>query len=846
MKIPLPIDPLLPDALTAIEAASTLIVQASPGSGKTTRLAPYFLRNSNLLKDSQIWVLEPRRLAAQFAAIRVAEEEKEKIGEWVGYQFRFEKKYSNKTQLLFLTEGMLLRRLLSNPNLLGVGMVVLDEFHERHLQTDLSLSFLRHLQKTTRPDLKIVVMSATLEINQLITFLPDAKTLQLETPLFPVVTHHLAHTESTYTLARKIRQKIELYFSKSESGDCLVFLPGLKEIREAETELFNISKKLNIEVLGLHGDFAKEEQEKALAPCQRRKVILSTNLAETSLTIPGVNCVIDSGLQRTASFSWWTGVPTLSTKSNSKASAIQRAGRAGRTGPGFCFRLYTQHEFETKPAFDIPEIRRAELAQTVLELKAMGIRSFSEIDWFESPSVDALASAYKLLYQLGALDSFDSKAQITPLGHQMSAIGVHPRISRFLIECKKHGCLDDGLSLASLISENKFSALEAIENLKKPLDRSSLRIKSHLAHQFSETVQAKEASDQAKERALALSLLTAFPDRIAQAKDLRTQVGSSLNATREFVLAAGGTAVLGAGVHYSYDLKEPFVIALSLQETTRKEASAVFLKSLVPIHEEWIYELNPCPIEERHKTFWNKEKQRAQSVSELLIGQLVLESREREVDNEAISFKVIIREFFKTDPEKLEEMPILEWLSLLGSVFPREQIEVAFSKLQLWVTHSDKNEAMTSIALKHFLETWLHGKRSREQILSPKFFELLKETFCEGKIHLFEKFCPSEFTFPNQRTVNIHYGWNVAPWIESKMQDFFGLKEVPRICGGRVKLTAHLLAPNFRAVQVTSDLDNFWKTHYPGIRKELCRNYPKHPWPENPYIPLPAKPRRKV
>ncbi len=844
MKTPLPIDSLLPEALLTIERSPSLIVQATPGSGKTTRLPPYLLRQSRRFANSQIWVLQPRKLAAQWAAQRVAEEENEKLGDWVGYHFRFEKNFSDRTQLLYLTEGMLIRRMMSNPDLRGVGLVILDEFHERHLHTDLSLSFLKHLQQTSRPDLKILVMSATLELEQLKLFLDDAPVLQLNSPLFTVETHYLTHSQKDKPLSRKVKEAVQTQLKCSSQGDFLVFLPGLKEIRESETELAELSRSHHFNVFPLHGDFDKEIQERALAPNSKRKIILSTNLAETSLTIPGINCVIDSGLQRTASYSWWTGLPSLTTKQNSKASAIQRSGRAGRTGPGTCLRLYTLHEFETKAPFDIPEIRRADLTQTILELKALGIDDLSRFSWYEAPPQDSLNYSHKLLYFLGALTSAEGKSGLTSVGRQMKSLSAHPRISRFLLKARSQHCLDEALHLAALISENRLELLDARDHLNTPLDSLCLKTKRHLQEALRTLEPEAIHSDPKCPDALVKSLLGAFPDRCALAKN-QSSSQALTGMAQEFVLSSGGTASLKAGLSYTYSKKQPYVIALALQEHKKEHYSKVHLTSLVPIEEEWLLELSPCPLEESHRTEWNKEKQKIESFSQLALGQIVLEKKQREIVNDHRSVEIFLKELFKTDSTTLKSMSLIEWLSVFKSFFTQDELEPELTKLSLFYKHLKLGLELNSSSLLQFMEQWLASKRSRAELTLSDCIHSLRTFFISEHHYSFEKHFPETLTLPNQRKIPIHYPWERAPWVESRMQDFFGLKEAPKICQGKVPITLHLLAPNYRAVQVTSDLKSFWEIHYPVLRKELSRNYPKHSWPENPYVPLPPRPPKK-
>jgi len=833
MKTSLPIDSILTSCAEEIDRGASLILQASPGSGKTTRLPPYLLKEIKFPPDSQIWVLEPRRLAAKFAATRVAEENQWQLGETVGYHFRFEKKYSKETRLLYLTEGMLMRRLVGNPTLKGVSTVIIDEFHERHLHTDLALSFLRHLQKTARPDLKLIVMSATLELDALTQFLPDAPVIKIESPLFPVEMFFLNQDQLEKPLSRLVKDCVQKEFLKNHTGDCLVFLPGLREIRQCEAELETLARQHRFNIFGLHGDFSKEEQERALSPSSKRKVVLSTNLAETSLTIPGVNLVIDSGLKRTASYSWWTGIPLLSTQKTSKASAIQRAGRAGRTEPGVCYRLYTQHDFETRTPFDTPEIKRADLAQTILELKALGVGNLAQYNWFEPPSKNSIDSALQLLFRIGALDAPCETGTLTQIGKEMKDMSLHPRISRFLIACRDNGCLDKGYILAALISEGKLNSLEVIEQLHSRLDPLTERLKEQIKNTFNSAEVTSPNMFSSVEDCLSFSLLSAFSDRVAEHKN------------SQFVLSAGGTANLKPGSDFHSVKTEPYVIALDLQETKRGSQSTTFLNSLVRIQQNWLYELTPSPLEEAKEVFWDKEREKVSSRSVIKLGQLVLENLERPVSDEDLNFKVLVREILRRDSDELKNLSLLDWIETLKNLFTQNEMEHEIARAQVFNSYLCLGLEVNSETLEHFLKSWFNGKRSRKEIASPDCIFFFRDFFSKGAHHQLEKKCPSQIVFPNQRKATVHYEIGKPPWVESKLQDFFGLTQPPQICDGRIALTVHLLAPNFRAVQVTSDLKGFWENHYSAIRKELSRNYPKHPWPENPYIPLPPKPPKK-
>ncbi|HYG68817.1 MAG TPA: helicase-related protein, partial [Anaeromyxobacteraceae bacterium] len=410
---PLPIDPVLPEIVAALRGGRSLVVEAPPGAGKTTRV-PRALHDAGLSRAGEIVVLEPRRLAARLAARRVAEELGERLGETVGYQVRFEEVAGPRTRIRFVTEGLLTRRFLSDPALSGVAAVVLDEFHERHLAGDLALALLRRLQATARPDLKVVAMSATLDAAPVAAFL-GAPAVRSEGRRFDVGIEFLSPEEAARDerlealVARAVRRVVR----EEPDGHVLVFLPGAAEIRRAREALAAFASDGGIELLPLHGDLPPDEQDRAVRPSARRKVILSTNVAETSVTIEGVVAVVDSGLARVASHSPWSGLPTLEVRKVSRASAAQRAGRAGRTRPGRAIRLYTRHDHDARPAFDLPEIQREDLSETLLAVAALDAR---ELEWFEAPPPAALEAARTLLVRLGATDG---SGALTELGRRM-------------------------------------------------------------------------------------------------------------------------------------------------------------------------------------------------------------------------------------------------------------------------------------------------------------------------------------------------------------------------------------------------------------------------------------------
>ncbi|HYH84587.1 MAG TPA: helicase-related protein, partial [Pyrinomonadaceae bacterium] len=584
----LPIDALLPDVIETLRSASALVIEAPPGAGKTTRV-PSAILDAGLAGGGDVIVLEPRRLAARMAARRVAEERGERVGETVGYQVRFEDVSSARTRLRFLTEGVLTRRLVADPLLESVGVVVLDEFHERHLQADLALALLRRLQRSERPDLRLVAMSATLDAAPVAGYLGGCNVLRSEGRRFDVKVEHLArHDERPLEL--QIAAAVRRLVAENLEGDILVFLPGAASIRRAQTACAQIASEAGLLVTPLHGELPASEQDAAVRPAERRKLILSTNVAETSVTIEGVAAVVDSGLARVAGHSPWSGLPALKIARVSRASAVQRAGRAGRTREGRCLRLYTAQDFGARPAHETPEVQRLDLAESVLELRAAGVRDLREFDWFEPPSPDALDAADALLRRLGATDD---AGRLTDAGRRMLRLPLHPRLARIVVEAESRGVGRPACTIAALISERDIRAgrvrlgasgdthtrderdarahgssdlLELLDlftqaeaqgfapervrrlDLEPNAVRAVERVASHLVRQLArgaksshvKTTAGEGSLTEAQERELLISILAGYPDRVAR----RRASGDSRARGAELLLSGGGTAEL--------------------------------------------------------------------------------------------------------------------------------------------------------------------------------------------------------------------------------------------------------------------------------------------------------------
>lgn len=816
----LPIDPHLPEIIKTLKNQPSLVLEASPGSGKTTRVPPALLSLVENIKAPQIYVLEPRRLAAKYAALRVAEELNTTVGDLVGYHFRFEKKLSPRTRILFLTEGMLMRYLLEDRNLSRASIVVLDEFHERHLHTDLAIGLLKHLQHTSRPDLKILVMSATLDAASVTQYLSGAPFLQITAPSHAVEISYLSEPSQKY-LDVLVTEAVRREMERGEEGHVLVFLPGMADIRRAEESLQTLAGRYRFQVFPLHGELDRDRQDQAMKPSKQRKVILSTNVAESSLTIDGVSCVIDSGFERSLSYSAWTGIPSLLTKRISKASAVQRAGRAGRTGPGRCQRLYTQHEFSTWPSFQKAEIHRADLTQNLLELLHLGWKHFSEFPWFEPPPAVSLQTAELLLRRLGATVSTPAGTQMSEIGLRMGRFPFHPRIARMLLEAEKQGCVKKACRLAALLIEGELERADALEQLTGATSFPVRRMEDRL---LSLCQQSPEISVEK----LPFCVLTGFPDRVAQ----RRSTGHRANTREvELVLCMGGHACIEEN---TYSLGNPFFIILDLQES-RKTASAppkIFVRSSCPIHESELLELTPNQVEESESLQWDKQREKITCAYRLKYGLLVLEEKTIPPHDPEKAFQFFLKEGLHLLPEQEESLSA--WASVLERFCAREILDSEFARVCLYLEHQKKDAVPLGKNLTHAIQNALAEEYSFQKMRTIEWETFLPEGLLGSEAGPLNRLMPQTLRLHSKRSVRIYYAQGKGPWIESRLQDFFGMKTGPTLLGGKLPLTLHLLAPNQRAVQVTSDLAGFWERSYPKLRQELSRRYPKHRWPENP------------
>jgi len=771
-KAALPVDAILPDIIDSLKRCPNLVIEAPPGAGKTTRVPPALLE----VVSGEVVVLEPRRIAARLAARRIAWEIDEQVGQTVGYQVRFEEAVGPRTRLRFVTEGVLTRRLLSDPALKGVAAVVLDEFHERHLESDLALALLKRLQRT-RPDLRVVVMSATLDTDHVAQYLDGCPILRSEGQQFELSIKHLPY--SPKPLEAQLTDAVELLIDEEPSGDILAFLPGAAEIRRATRECQAVARRAGLLVLPLHGDLPLAEQDRAIAPASQRKLILATNVAESSVTVEGVTAVIDSGLARIATYSQWTGLPTLHVGRVSKASAKQRAGRAGRTGPGRVLRLYTMEDYLRRPDHDVPEIVRSELSQLCLALRAMRIGPIDGIDWLDAPPLAAVERAESLLDRLGAKEAMVQRLARYPL---------HPRLSRILTAAMERGVGEDGCIAAAMLGSGarfeKNDLLAAMDTDQDYRTRQQLEQLRRIARPSKQTHHNDDA--------LLLSVLAGFPDRVAR-----------LRTGNQVLLSTGASAEV-AGEPPRYE----FMVAVDAED--RKDKALPLIRMTARIEPEWLIDLFPDRVQEQSSVAWNRQTERVEAVSALLYDELVIqESRGAAPDAEAAA-ELLARKALEAGIDRFVD----------GDALNEFVARAEFAGFE----PPDLPQALRDLCL---------GLRSFTELktAAANFVPDLEQQVGTRQLN---EIAPARIRLPNGRQTKVHYEPGKAPWIASRLQDFFGMHETPRVGIERTPVVVHLLAPNQRAVQTTTDLAGFWERLYPQVRRELMRRYPRHKWPERP------------
>jgi ATP-dependent helicase HrpB len=826
------------DVLAKVVSASrdgAAIVTAPPGSGKTTLVPPALL--DDLATNRKVVLIQPRRLAARAVARRIAQLRDTSVGGEVGYQVRFDSCIGRDTRLIVATPGILLRRLLDDVALEDVGAVVLDEFHERSIEMDLLLGMLQRIRQTVRPELRIVVMSATLDALPIATFLGHCPIIHAEGRPFPVQARYLRRGEK-----RRLEELVPIYVPEAlreTPGHVLVFLPGVGEIMRCQEALTSLAERGGHALLPLFGDLPAELQDRVLQDVGQRKIVLATNVAETSLTIEGVTAVIDSGQARQMQVSPATGLPRLELVPISRASADQRAGRAGRTAPGICWRLWDEASHKSRAETETPEVLRGDLTGPLLQLLALG--EGDGFPWLDSPPPTAEDNARRLLAMLGATDD---AGHITPLGHELSRLPAHPRLSRLLLAGATHGVLREASVAAALLSErDPFRSAEhgrrgpqvygTVRSRSDAVDRVFALQSFHARGQTGDpqfelhpggarnVLRAAEQlfnlaefprMPRAEDPAMALmqALLEAFPDRLA-----RLRAG-----TQDRALMVGGR---GIRIDASSRVRgEPLWLAIDLNdaggEARARMVSAVdrswLGKELCTSREELFFNPTKGQVEARLRTYW----------SDLLLEETPV------AIGDATAAAEILAQQARQQLDRVLPPPDSAAGRFVGRV---RWLTVAMPDLEL--------PALDHDALARLLPEICVGLRSIQEVRDADWLSHLQNRVGYRRLTEIDRLAPSQVEVPSGNRYAIVYEPGKQPMLAVRIQELFGLKQTPTIAGGRVPLLLHLLGPNYRPQQVTSDLASFWQNAYPEVKKELRRRYPKHAWPDDPLTAQPTR-----
>lgn len=827
----LPVDEILPSLRQSLASHPAVVLQAPPGAGKTTHV-PLALLDEAWLAGRSILMLEPRRLAARAACARMAQLRGETPGQTVGYRIRFDNQVSASTRIEVLTEGILTRRLQGDPELRNVGLVIFDEFHERHLHADLALALCLDSQRTLREDMKIIVMSATLDVAAVSKLLNHAPIVTSEGRSYPVEIRYSAR-DPEGPLAQSVCDTVLQVLERHE-GDILVFLPGAWEIRQAQQRL-EAQLDGRALVFPLYGDLSWDAQNHALRPASgRRKIVLATPIAETSLTIEGVRVVVDSGFARVPQFDPRSGLSRLTTVRISRASSEQRAGRAGRLAPGVCYRLWSETTQRGLVPQSPPEIQTADLAPLALELAAWGVRDVNSLAWLNPPPEAAFNQARALLSEL---DAVDRDGRITDAGRAMARLPLHPRLSHMLFSAERLGLGALACDIAALLSERDIlmgearrsadflQRLEALQAFRQSgraaakahrADASACERADQAARQFQRLLSAARSSTSRTVEQAGLLLALAYPDRVALARapgDVR------------YLLASGRGARLPES---EMRLRQPCIVAASLDAGETEG----LVYSAAPLDLDALRECLPTHIKVEETVRWEAREQAVVARREEKFGALVLDSKP----------------LSKADPEKIRAA-MLEGVRRLGiEALPwtREAREWQKRVLSLrqWQPQEnwpDMSDAVLQQTFEEWLGPYLDGMTRREHLARIDLLVILKARLDWDSNRRLEEGAPTHIEVPSGSRLQLEYIPGESPVLKVKLQEMFGLADTPRVAEGKVPVTLHLLSPAQRPIQVTQDLRGFWERTYPEVKKELKGRYPKHPWPDDPWSATPTK-----
>ncbi len=853
----LPIYELESAVVATLHAAGRLIVQAPTGSGKSTQIPQMLLRHGLLGDRGEIVVLQPRRLAARMLAKRVAEEVGTPLGGIVGYQVRLESRVSEQTRIRFVTEGILLRQMSFDAQLRGVRAIVFDEFHERHLYGDISLARALQIQQTTRPDLKLIVMSATLDAGLLKTYLAPCEVLVSQGRSFPVRIEYLPKSvnfdaEPVWDVAARECERV----AAASTGDLLVFMPGAYEISRTVQAIQGLRTLREFVTFPLHGELPPEQQDRAVARYEARKIIVSTNVAETSLTIDGVTTVIDCGLARVARFDPHRGINTLLIERISAASADQRAGRAGRTAPGVCVRLWTEREQGQRAPQELPEVKRLDLSEVVLTLKASGIDDVANFPWLEKPEPKALERAELLLADLGAVAAGGGPSgpvlpryqwRITEIGRKMLRFPVHPRYARMLLAAQDRGCVRTVALMAALTQGRNFllrGVSKEVEQAREDTlgeehesdffllmrtwrfaDKANYsldacrRLGIHaqgarqvgpLFEQFL-AIAEKEGLDVSERRTdgaeVRKCVLAGFSDQLARRLDGGT-LRCELVHNRRGVLAR--ESAIG---------QAPLLVAAEISEVEGRGGEVNVLLSLATaVEEPWLKEIFPGDYREVRGVSYDEAMKRVVSRRERRFRDLVLEAKASSDEAPLSEAAALLTKEVVAGRLKLEmwDESVEQWIirvNRLAEWFPELEVNV--------LTEADRATLIEQIC---------YGELGYRDIKDKPVMPILKDWLTAEQLAVIDDYLPEKLTMANGRKAKLTYAKEGPPVLSARIQELYGIEGRFTLGHGRVPVKFEVLAPNHRPIQVTDDLTNFWREQYPKVKAELSRRYPRHEW----------------
>jgi len=832
----LPIHKVIHEIQNTLSDHNRVVLQAPPGAGKTT-VVPISLLEQHWLQNKQIIMLEPRRLAARNAAARMAFLLNEKVGDTVGYQIRQDKCFSKKTRILVVTEGILTRKLQADPELGNTALVIFDEFHERSLHADLSLALCLQSQQILRDDLKVLVMSATLNTTSISTLLNNAPIITSKGRSYPV---DIEYADKSIKSSEH-QQLISALFNTvkhvllTHNGSCLVFLPGVKEINQLTSQAkqyIKTEKIRHVLVAPLHGSLSKTQQDQAIAsPADGyRKIVLATNIAETSLTIEGINCVIDSGLERILEYSPSSGMNRLKTQYISQDSAEQRSGRAGRLSAGVCYRLWTAQQQQRLIKHSIAEILHSDLSTLVLELFNWGVQQTNELQWLDIPPEAAIKQATTLLQQLNALHS-DGK--INQHGSNMLRLGTHPRLAHMMLSAIKlkqtyHACL-----IASILTEKDFYLAGAeksydihdrINVLQKLRSSGGKNNYPHIdLQQCKRIIQTADdfykrlkpyiktpTKEHLKDDLSGVLLAYAYPERIAKQRN---------HNDSRYLLSNGKGATIPPHLQHHLHV---FLVIANLDAKT-SEAS-IYLAA--EITEQQLRDYFPEQIQQNENIEWNEAQQRAEVRQSTSIGKIILQQKIISPENKEAVHQCLLQAIKKTG------LQCLNWSVQANSL--RQRVE--FINLN---TDDEKLPDFSDKALLDSLAEWLQpylkSENSIKQCQKLDLHQLLLNQLSWQQQQLLDKLAPEKITVPSGSVVRIDYSDPLQPVLAVRLQEVFGLYETPTVLNGHFQIMMHLLSPARRPMQVTQDLNSFWQTTYHDVKKELRGKYKRHYWPDDPF-----------